>query len=62
MDKPFIYVFKEDDRDVMLAHGYRLLKSDNNNNIFIFEKSDTEYEKLGVTFILSNTLTFGLEP
>ena len=58
MDQPFVYVFKEEDRDKMLANGYKLLKSDSENNIFIFENSDTSYEQLGVTFILSSTLTF----
>lgn len=58
MDKPFIYVFKEKDRDKMLAYGYKLLKSDDQNNIYIFERSDAKFEQLGVTFILSNTLTF----
>lgn len=58
-DKPFVYVFKTDDRDKMLENGYRLLKADDQNNIFIFEKSDARFEQLGVTFILSNTLTFG---
>lgn len=58
MDKPFVYIFTEEDRDKMLENGYRLIKSDNQNNIFIFENSDVRYEQLGVTFILSNTLTY----
>ncbi len=58
MDKPFVYVFEKEDRDKMLANGYKLLKSDEPNNIFIFENSGTKFEQLGVTFILSNTLTF----
>ena len=58
MDKPFVYIFTEEDRDKMLENGYRLIKSDNQNNILIFENSDVRYEQLGVTFILSNTLTY----
>ena len=58
MNNAFIYVFSDEDRDILLQNGYTLLKADENNNLYIFENSDTKYEELGVAFVLSNTLTF----
>ncbi len=58
MNNAFIYVFSDEDRDILLQNGYTLLKADENNNLYIFENSGAKYEELGVAFVLSNTLTF----
>jgi len=58
MEYSFIYVFNADDKEKLIENSYNLLKADEDNNIYVFEHSDDEFEKLGVTFVLSNTLTF----
>lgn len=58
MNCSFIYVFSTEDRDKLLEKSYTILKADEKNNIYVFEHSDDEFEELGVTFVLSNTLTF----
>lgn len=61
----FVYVKSEQDRDLMLALGYALLKEDKRNHIWIFQNkndiafdSDGKLDNVGVKFVLSNTLTF----
>ncbi len=58
MNYSFIYVFNVEDKNKLLEKSYTMLKADENNNIYIFEHSDDGFEELGVTFMLSNTLTF----
>ena len=61
----FVYVKSEQDRDLMLALGYDLMKEDKRNHIWIFQNkndiafdSDGKLDNVGVKFVLSNTLTF----
>ncbi len=61
----FVYVKSEQDRDLMLALGYALMKEDKRNHIWIFQNkndiafdSDGKLDNVGVKFVLSNTLTF----
>ena len=52
MDKKFIYVFDENSRDLLLAHGFVPMKFDEQNNIFAFhnqEVIDLKFEKI-ITF------------
>lgn len=57
--KRFIYVFSEDARDVLLAKGYGLLKSDAKNGMFVFEnRNDLCFALDSVEHLLSDTLTF----
>lgn len=55
----FIYVFTKEISDSLVAQGFDLVKSDEKNNVYIFENNP----KLRLVFskkdfALSNTLTF----
>ena len=55
----FIYVFKSDDRDKLIAMGYTLLKEDNSNSIYVFETCDKlDFGLEDMDFVYSDTLTF----
>jgi len=55
----FIYVFNEEDRDVLKQNGYNLLKNDNEQDIYIFEnKNDICFAFGNMEYVLSDTLTF----
>ena len=58
----FIYVFDQDARDVLLSAGYQLLKSDEQQNIFVFQNKEAHTftaNRVGdFAFVLSDTLTF----
>lgn len=61
----FIYVMKKEDKDKMVAMGYLLIKEDKRNLIWVFENKDVttfasedEITNAGVSFVLSDTLTF----
>ena len=55
----FIYVFSIQDRDTLLSKGYKLLKSDEKNNIYIFANNDQfTFGETDMKFVFSNTLTF----
>ena len=55
----FIYVFTISARDKLLEKGYRLLKSDDENNIFIFANTDKmSFDLHGVIHLESDTLSF----
>lgn len=58
--KKFIYVFKSEDRDKLLASGYKLLKEDANKSIFVFvNKSEQLHFSLNdVKCNFSNILRF----
>ena len=57
--KNFIYVFSHHDRDVLVSRHYNLLKSDDTNEIYVFEDSDNErFDLSGVEFVQSDVLTF----
>lgn len=55
----FVYVFTISARDMLLKKGYRLLKSDDANNIFIFANTDKmSFDMKGVIHLESDTLSF----
>ena len=55
----FIYVFSQSDRDEMLFKGFLLLKSDQHNNMYVFlNEGDLALDDLGISYILSDKLTF----
>lgn len=64
MNAPFIYIQGEDARDEFLAKGFTLLKSDEQNNLYVFTSSDLyslTFDTDGKQkFALSNTLTFSM--
>lgn len=55
----FIYVFSEPDKQLLVGLGYRLLKEDNNNSMYIFENNNTLcFSKDEVKFVYSDVLSF----
>lgn len=57
--KRFVYVFTINSRDRLLEKGHRMLQSDENNNIFIFENTEKLSGDLGgIIHLESNTLLF----
>lgn len=61
MDKPFIYVFTLSARDQLLENGFTLLKSDEDNNLFIFAADDerpVNFSWDNIIYIKSDTLLF----
>lgn len=61
----FVYVMKKEDKDKMVAMGYSLIKEDKRNQIWVFENKDVttfasedEITNAGVSFVLSDMLTF----
>lgn len=54
----FIYVFCKDAADKLTANGYRLLKTDERNSLFVFENKQDLTFSLDVSYILSDTITF----
>lgn len=56
----FIYVFDSSDKERLVKSGYKLLKEDNTNSIYVFE-SNTElsFAEQGIEkYVFSNVLTF----
>ena len=55
----FIYVFSKSARDSLLAANYTLLKSDEQNEIYVFaNQNGMTFVLADISFIRSNTLTF----
>ena len=55
----FIYVFSTDARDALIKAGYKLLKSDEDEQCFVFiNKAEEEFACTFYEFALSNILTF----
>ncbi len=55
----FIYVFNTDDRDVLCAKGFHVLKSDEANNVFIFvNEPEIEFALGDISYVASDVLTF----
>jgi hypothetical protein len=55
----FLYVFDENARDELITAGFQILKSDKQNNVYVFaNRMDMAFELSNVTFVRSNTLTF----
>jgi len=61
MDK-FICVFSEHDRDMLIATGFMLLKSDEANHIFVFDNQCDDRKECfsleGIECVYTDTLTF----
>ena len=57
--KHFVYVFNTEDRAVMLKAGFRLVRDDGAQNIYVFENSHAVNPKdLGVNYVMSDVLSF----
>lgn len=55
----FIYVFSTQDRDKLLLKNYNLLKSDERNNIYVFENNNQlVFDNADMKFVFSDMLTF----
>ena len=55
----FLYVFNKAARDKLLEANYRLLKSDEQNEMYVFANEiDMTFALADISFIRSNTLTF----
>ena len=55
----FLYVFSKLARDNLLAANYTLLKSDDQNEIYVFaNRMDMTFALAGISYIRSDTLTF----
>lgn len=58
-DEKFVYVFSKEAKQKMIAAGYNLIKSDDDNGRYIFENNPKlAFSKVDVSMIKSNTLTF----
>lgn len=61
----FVYVMSEDDRDKLIELGYKLVRSDDVNKVFVFENKpelvfecgEHPLEAQKISFILSSSLT-----
>ena len=61
MKGKLIYVFSQEDKNVLEINGFTLLKQDEENNIYIFAYDDSLYSKFGldnIDYYLSDSLTF----
>lgn len=55
----FIYVYSSEARDKLIAANYKLLKSDDRNRTYVFlNENKLSFEKLDVSYILSDVMTF----
>lgn len=59
MNNNFIYVFDKQARDMLLADGFHLLKSDERNEIYVFVNQEQFIFKYNnIKYCLSNVLSF----
>jgi hypothetical protein len=59
MTEKFIYVFSKEARDYLLSNGFKLLKSDERNETYVFNNDPAlSFATHGISVIRSNTLTF----
>ncbi len=55
----FLYVFDKESRDELLHAGYKLLKSDKKNDVYVFaNRNDMAFELTDISFVRTDTLTF----
>lgn len=55
----FIYVFSKNDRDTLSANGYNLLKSNDTDEIYVFEnKAELKFEFSDMERVYSDVMTF----
>lgn len=53
----FIYVFTQEDKEKMLAKGYRLVNTNPNGAAFVFENKPGErFESENMKYVYSNSL------
>lgn len=58
-DKKFVYVFRPEDKTLLLGAGFELIKSDARNNIFIFiNDPESNFDFSKVVHIFSDVLTY----
>lgn len=61
MHHKFIYVFDEDTKDILLSLNCKLLKSNKNNLVYVFENNGFVFDEANTAdlqFALSDILTF----
>lgn len=62
MEGKFLYVFSQNDKDVLIKMGLKLLKQFPAKHIFVFIYEDNpehmDFEASNIKFVLTNTLTF----
>lgn len=63
MSKKFICVFTDEAKTLLLQNGFRLLKEDVHNKMYVFENNEKRSERMSfaldqVSYILTDTLTF----
>lgn len=59
MNSTFIYVFDKVARDKLISLGYRLVKENPKDFIYVFENKDSVvFEENEIQVVFSNTLTF----
>lgn len=62
----FVYVFGEENKEKMLALGYKLMKENAGCSVYIFKNkdkamkfgADSDLDRHNIKFVMSNTLTF----
>lgn len=55
----FLYVFSKDNRDLLIAAGYTILKSDDKNDLYVFvNQANLAFDLADMYFVRSNVLTF----
>lgn len=55
----FLYVFSKDNRDLLIAAGYTLLKSDDKNDLYVFvNQANMTFDIVDMSFVRSDILTF----
>lgn len=61
----FVYVMSVEDKEKMVKMGFSIIKSDPNNNIWVFENPDVmnfesgdKISDAGISCIMSDILTF----
>lgn len=59
VEEKFIYVFSDEDRDKLIAAGFRMMRHDDKQHIYTFEnREDLHFALKNMAYMPSNTLTF----
>lgn len=56
----FIYIMKERDRDILIKHGYEMIRHDELNHLWIFENKEPHEELeplIQDRYVLSNMIS-----
>lgn len=55
----FIYVMDTESRDLLLKHGYKLLKENEQQTVWVFKnKDDQQFDSFDIPCVVSDVLTF----